>query len=97
MNFPMIHTNFWDAVLAIPIVMILTQITKIIPIPSPFIPAVAVFYGLLVSVFFSHPHNLLGGIFMGYFYGYAAIGNYSALKTSFLAFRKKQDKKAKYD
>ena len=25
MHFPIIHTNFWDAVIAVPLVMILTQ------------------------------------------------------------------------
>lgn len=27
-HFPTIHTNFWDAVIAVPIVMIVTQILK---------------------------------------------------------------------
>ena len=28
MDFPTIHTNFWDAVIAVPSVMIITQIIK---------------------------------------------------------------------
>ena len=30
MDFPTIHTNFWDAVIAVPSVMIITQIIKIL-------------------------------------------------------------------
>ena len=29
MDFPIIHTNFWDAVTAVPIILIVTQIIKI--------------------------------------------------------------------
>ncbi|MGB3101834.1 MAG: hypothetical protein WBB56_07980 [Psychrobacillus psychrotolerans] len=90
MNFPIIHTNFWDALIAIPIIMILTQLLKIyFKIPSKFIPLIALIIGLLISVFISHRHNIVAGIFMGWFYGYAAIGNYAALKTSLIAYRKK--------
>ena len=94
MTFPVIHTNFWDAVLAIPLVMILTQLIKIFtPIPRTFVPTLAIILGLLISVFYSHPHHLVTGIFMGYFYGYAAIGNYASLKTTLLALKKKRRKK----
>ena len=90
MNFPDIHTNFWDAVLAVPSVMILTQIIKLIfPIKRLYVPTVALALGLLISIFISHPHHLVAGIFMGWFYGYAAIGNYAALKTSISYYRKK--------
>lgn len=90
MNFPIIHTNFWDALIAIPIIMILTQLLKIyFKIPSKFIPPIALIIGLLISIFISHRHNIVAGIFMGWFYGYAAIGNYAALKTSLIAYRKK--------
>lgn len=30
MNFPLIHTNFGDAVIAIPVIIIITQIIKIL-------------------------------------------------------------------
>ena len=92
MGFPTIHTNFWDAVIAIPIIIILTQIIKLSFKPPTFlIPNVAVILGLLISIFISHRGHLVTGIFMGFFYGYAAIGNYSSLKTSFLAFRKEKE------
>ncbi|WLR61809.1 hypothetical protein [Guptibacillus hwajinpoensis] len=97
MTFPVIHTNFWDAVLAIPLVMILTQLIKIFtPIPRTFVPTLAIILGLLISVFYSHRHHLVAGLFMGYFYGYAAIGNYASLKTSLLALQKKRRKKEQF-
>lgn len=90
MNFPTIHTNFWDAVIAIPVIIILTQIIKVLfRVQSKYVPLVALLLGLLVSVFISHRHDLIAGIFMGWFYGYAAIGNYSALIVSLRAYRKK--------
>ncbi|MFC3885876.1 hypothetical protein ACFOU2_21325 [Bacillus songklensis] len=89
MDFPTIHTNFWDAVIGVPIVLILTQLIKIfLKVKRKFIPTIALIIGLIISVFFSHPHNLIAGIFMGFFYGYAAIGSYSSLKTTILSFRK---------
>ncbi|MEK3973705.1 hypothetical protein [Psychrobacillus sp. FSL K6-1267] len=90
MNFPIIHTNFWDAVIAIPVIIIITQIIKIVfRTQSKYVPLVALLLGLLISVFISHRHHLIAGLFMGWFYGYAAIGNYSALKASLMAYRKK--------
>jgi len=91
MNFPIIHTNFWDALIAIPLIMILTQLLKIyFKIPNKFVPLVALLVGLIISIFISHRYNLVAGIFMGWFYGYAAIGNYAALKTSLVAYRNKK-------
>lgn len=29
MDFPIIHTNFWDALIAIPVIMIITQLIKV--------------------------------------------------------------------
>lgn len=91
MDFPIIHTNVWDAVIAIPAVMILTQLIKVfLQVPKKFIPSIALTLGLLISIFISHRHSLAAGIFMGWFYGYAAIGNYAALKTAVMAFRNKE-------
>jgi hypothetical protein len=39
----------------------------------------------------SHRHNLVAGLFMGWFYGYAAIGFYASLKTTILALIKKEN------
>ena len=90
MNFPLIHTNFWDAVIAIPVIIIITQIIKILfRVQAKNVPFIALILGLIISVFISHRHHIVSGLFMGWFYGYAAIGNYSALKVSLRAYRKK--------
>ena len=88
MDFPTIHTNFWDAVIAVPIVMIVTQLIKVfLKIKKKYIPTIALILGLMISIFISHRHHFVAGLFMGWFYGYAAIGSYASLKTTMLAFR----------
>ncbi|MED1488510.1 hypothetical protein [Bacillus smithii] len=90
-HFPVIQTNVWDAFIAVPVVFILTQVIKIfLKVPKKYVPAVAVIIGLLFSVFTSHRHHLIAGIFMGWFYGYAAIGSYASLKTTLLSIRNNQ-------
>jgi hypothetical protein len=89
-HFPTIHTNFWDAVIAVPLVLVVTQMIKIfLKTPKKFIPTLALVIGLLISIFISHPNNLIAGLFMGWFYGYAAIGSYASLKTTIISFRQK--------
>ncbi|WP_010283292.1 hypothetical protein [Bacillus timonensis] len=88
MDFPTIHTDIWDAVIAVPLVMIVTQIIKkLFKVPKKYVPTLALIFGLVISVFYSHRHSLTAGIFMGWFYGYAAIGSYASLKTTILAYR----------
>lgn len=66
-HFPTIHTNFWDAVIAVPVVMIITQILKRFFHIKPFwVPTVALVLGLFISVFISHRGDLLAGLFMGW-------------------------------
>ncbi len=90
-TFPIIHTNFWDAIIAVPLVIIFTQILKwLLPIPKSFIPTMANVIGLIISVFFAHRNNIWAGIFMGFFYGNAAVGVYASLKTQIQAFRNKR-------
>ena len=49
MDFPTIHTNFWDAVIAVPSVMIITQMIKMfLKVPKKFIPTIALIIGLIV-------------------------------------------------
>jgi hypothetical protein len=87
--FPIIHTNFWDALIAVPTVIILTQILKkVIPIPKPFVPTLANVIGFIISIFIAHRTNLWAGILMGGFYGNAAVGIYASLKTQIMAYRK---------
>jgi hypothetical protein len=94
MDFPTIHTNFWDAVIAVPSVMIITQIIKmLLKVPKKFIPTIALIIGLIFSIFISHRESVVAGIFMGWFYGYAAIGSYASLKTTLIAFRNSRRRK----
>ncbi|WP_421378830.1 hypothetical protein ACOJQI_13870 [Bacillus salacetis] len=89
--FPVIHTNFWDAVTAVPLTIILTQVFKImLSIRRPFVPTLANVIGLIISIFFAHKGNIWTGIFMGFFYGNAAVGVYSSLKTSIIAYRSRK-------
>ncbi|MEM1505575.1 hypothetical protein RG959_19410 [Domibacillus sp. 8LH] len=90
MNFPTIHTNFWDAIIAVPLVMILTQIIKLkFKPPKAMVPTIALVIGLLLAVLISHPYHFSSGLFMGWFYGYAAVGSYASLKANVIAFLKK--------
>jgi hypothetical protein len=89
MDFHVIHTNFWDGVIAVPLIVVLTQCFKIFPIPRIYFPTIASLLGFLISIFISHRGDLWAGIFMGGFYGTAAIGVYASLKTSFNYYRNK--------
>lgn len=94
MYFPTIYTNIWDVLIAVPLVLIVTQILKILlQIKSVFVPTIAIVLGLLLAIFISHKYDLLAGICMGFFYGNAAIGNYAALKTSLNLYKKRKLKK----
>ena len=87
--FPIIHTNFWDAIIAVPVVVLVTQIIKLLlHIPRIYVPTIANLIGLFISIFFAHKGNLSAGIFMGFFYGNAAVGVYSSIKTALIAFIK---------
>jgi len=93
-NFPTIHTNFWDAVIAVPLVLIITQIMKVIlPIPRSYIPSIASVIGLIISIFFAHRGNLSAGIFMGFFYGNAAVGVFSSMKIALIAYKNRRARK----
>lgn len=88
-EFPIIHTNIWDSLWAVPLIIIMTEIgKKIFHIPPQYVSTLATIIGLIISIFISHPHNLSAGIFMGFFYSAAAIGSYSSIKTSLRAYRK---------
>ncbi|OCA91015.1 hypothetical protein A8F94_03895 [Bacillus sp. FJAT-27225] len=90
MEFPIVYTNVWDAVIAVPAVMIFTQIVKLyFRIPKSFVPTIALVTGLALSILVTHTHSFWSAVFMGWFYGYAAIGSYSSLKTSWKAYRGK--------
>ena len=90
MDFPTIHTNVWDGVLAVPAVVLLTQCLKLFPIPRQYFPTIASIFGFLISIFISHSGDLWAGTFMGAFYGAAAVGTYSSLKTTWLAYKQRK-------
>ncbi|CAI8754328.1 hypothetical protein LG49_1716 [Bacillus licheniformis] len=51
MDFPIIHTNFWDAVTAVPIILIVTQIIKIfLKVPKKYVPSIALALGLHICL-----------------------------------------------
>ncbi|CAM5215716.1 putative protein OS=Ureibacillus acetophenoni OX=614649 GN=SAMN05877842_106175 PE=4 SV=1 [Ureibacillus acetophenoni] len=91
MDFPTIYTSIWDVLIAVPFIMILTQLLKkLLHIKSIFVPTLAIVLGLLLSIFISHSYNVFAGMVMGWFYGYGAIGSYASLKTSISALRKRK-------
>lgn len=93
MDFPTIHTNFWDAVIAIPAVMGVTQVIKVtFHPPKVWVPTIALIVGLTLSIFISHRGDILAGALMGWFYGYAAVGSYASLKTSLISLLQKNRK-----
>lgn len=88
---PIIHTNIWDTIIAVPLVVILTQIIKkFSAIPKSYIPGIANLIGLVISIFFAHRKNFWVGVFMGFFYGNAAVGLYASIKTQLKAFKNKK-------
>lgn len=93
MEFPTIHTNIWDTVIAIPSIIAATQVCKLLPIPRTFYPTIASIFGFALSILVSHRTNIWAALFMGGYYSGAAIGTYSSLKTSWRAFKKRRQKK----
>lgn len=95
-KFPIIYTNFWDAMIAVPLVVVITEIIKVtLPIPRYFVPTIANIVGLIISIFFAHKGNLSTGIFMGFFYGNAAVGAFSSLKISYITYKNKKNRTKK--
>ncbi|MGX1463609.1 hypothetical protein ACUXHY_001751 [Cytobacillus horneckiae] len=67
--------------------MLNADFKNVFPYTETMDSSLAIVIGLVFSVLISHRGNLTAGLFMGYFYGYAAIGTYASLKTSFNYFR----------
>jgi hypothetical protein len=89
-EFPTIHTNIWDAFWAIPVILIVILLLKVIfKLPESWFSTVATITGMILSIFISHRGNLAAGIFMGFFYGAAASGTIYSFKVWFKAYRKK--------
>lgn len=89
-HFPIIYTNIWDATIAVPVVIVITQIIKVLfKVKKVLVPTVATIVGLIVSIFFAHKNALWAGMFMGFFYGNAAVGVYASMKTTWKVYRKR--------
>ncbi|MEW9501030.1 hypothetical protein [Jeotgalibacillus marinus] len=92
MNFPTIYTNIWDVFLAVPLIIITVQTLKImLKIPKTYVPSLATVLGLFISMLISHRGEITAGIFMGFFYGGAAVGTYSSIKTTIISFLNKRN------
>lgn len=89
-EFPVIHTNIWDAVWAVPVVLVAVLLAKwLFSMSSSWLSTVATVIAFSLSIFVSHPKNLSAGIFMGLFYSGAAMGIIYSTKQSFYAYRKR--------
>lgn len=87
-EFPVIHTNLWDAIWAVPAVLIVILLARwIFRLPASWISTVATAAALILSIFISHRGDLSAGIFMGFFYSGAALGIIYSVKQTFLAYR----------
>lgn len=65
--FPLIHTNIWDAVIGVPVVLCVTQLIKVFcRVPGIFVPTIALAAGNVVSIVFGHHEHVYAGIFMGF-------------------------------
>ena len=89
-EFPTIHTNVWDAIWAIPAILVVIILLKLFfKLNESWLSTAATATGLILSIFISHRGNLPAGIFMGFFYGGAATGTIYSVKVWFLSYRKK--------
>ncbi len=89
-EFPIIHTNFWDAFWAIPAILLGIFLLKVLfKLPESWFSTAATIIGLILSIFISHPGKLTAGIFMGVFYGGAASGTIYSMKVWYSGYRKK--------
>ena len=87
-EFPVIHTNVWDAIWAIPVVVAVVLVMKaFFKLSIAWLSTVGTIVGLVLSVFISHPGNLSAGIFMCFFYGSVALGFMYSVRNSFIAYR----------
>ncbi|WP_313237085.1 hypothetical protein [Sporosarcina ureae] len=89
-EFPVIHTNVWDAIWGVPVVLVVVLIAKwLFKLPPSWLSTVATVVALAISIFISHPKNLSAGIFMGFFYSGAAMGVIYSTQQSYYAYRKR--------
>ena len=89
-EFPIIHTNIWDGLWAIPAILLVILLLRVLfKLRESWFSTAATLIGLILSIFISHPGNLAAGIFMGFFYGGAASGTIYSLKVWYISYRAK--------
>lgn len=87
-DLPIIHTNIWDAIWGVPLVLILVLAAKwFLRMPPSWLGTLSTVLALILSIFISHPGDLSAGIFMGLFYSGAVMGIIYTTKQTFLAYR----------
>ncbi|MFP3885704.1 hypothetical protein U8V97_09525 [Priestia filamentosa] len=69
-EFPLVYTNVWDGIIAVPLVLILVQVLKILfSIKGSYIPTLSTVIGLIISVFLviliAYQQEYLWVFFMG--------------------------------
>lgn len=90
-EFPVIYTNIWDAVWAIPVTLFVIILLKMLfKLPENWLSTAATVIGLILSIFISHPNNLSAGIFMGFIYGAGASSVIYSMKVWFITYRENQ-------
>ncbi|MFJ7934074.1 hypothetical protein [Sporosarcina sp. NPDC096371] len=89
-EFPVIHTNIWDGLWAIPAILLGIFLLRLFfKLPETWFSTATTVIGLFISIFISHRGNLPAGIFMGFFYSGAAGGTIYSMKVWYIAYRKK--------
>jgi len=87
-EFPIIHTNIWDAFWAIPAILLgVLLLRALFKLRESWFSTAATIIGLVLSIFISHPGNLPAGIFIGFFYGGAASGAIYSMKVWCVSYR----------
>ncbi len=67
-EFPIIHTNVWDAFWAIPAILLGIFLLKVLfKLPESWFSTAATIIGLILSIFISHPRKLARWYFHGLF------------------------------
>jgi len=90
-EFPVIHTNIWDVFLAVPIILLVVILLRVLfKLPEVWFSTVATVTGLTLSIFISHRVDFAAGTFMGFYYGAAAVGTIYSAKLTFMAYRRRR-------
>jgi len=67
----------------IPIVIGLVEVLKRAGLPKNLAPLASVILGIVISIFYLTPDNILQAVFLGTVIGLSAVGLYSGARTTF--------------